>query len=102
MSMIFDGFDSMDAAGEFVAAVRERFGLDGQTFSSAEAAHQHDRFPFRQMPPIAHIDRPDEHDKRQIDVFDVRTFMNTTDDWLATEAAVEELVSEFGGEFIGT
>ena len=43
---------SMDAAREFVAAVRERFGLDGQTFSSAEAAHQHDRFPFRQVPPV--------------------------------------------------
>jgi hypothetical protein len=87
MSAIFDGFDSMDAAREFVAAVRERFGLDGQTFSSAEVAHQHDWFPFRQTPPIAHIDRPS----------------SDRDDFLATEAAVRELVSEFGGgEFIGT
>jgi hypothetical protein len=87
MSMIFNGFDSMDTARKFVEAVRERFGLDGQTFSSAEAAHEHDRFPWEQEPPIAHIERPDwgwDHLDNGI------------------EAAVHELVSEFGGEFLGT
>jgi hypothetical protein len=86
MSLIFDNFESMDAACKFVAAVQERFGLDGLTFSSAEAAHRHDPFPFEQTPPIAHIARPN------ID----------RDDALATEAAVEEMVREFGGEFVGT
>jgi hypothetical protein len=91
MSMIFDGFDSMDAARKFVAAVHERFGLDGQTFSSAEAADQHDLTPYELVPPIAYINRP-HWDRPDGDL----------DDQLATEAAVEELVSEFGGEFIGT
>jgi hypothetical protein len=88
MSMIFDGFNSMDAACEFVAAVHERFGLDGQTFSSAEAADQHKFFAWELVPPIAHIDRP-------IGFLELEAAV-------ATEAAVHELVSEFGGEFIGT
>jgi hypothetical protein len=85
MSMIFDSFDSMDAAREFVAAVHERFGLDGQTFASAEAAHE-DWYRSGRCPPSPTSTAP----------------RFGCDDFLATEAAVEELVGEFGGEWAGT
>jgi hypothetical protein len=93
MSMIFDGFENMDRAREFVAAVHERFGLDGQTFSSAEAAYEHNWFPFEQVPPIACINRQFEL---------LRSTEAAFQEFCATENAVEKLVSEFGGEFIGT
>jgi hypothetical protein len=58
MSMIFE-FKAMKQAKAFVAAVKKRFHLDGQTFDDADAAQEHDFFPFVQIPPVAHIERVD-------------------------------------------
>ena len=80
MSMIFDEFVTMDDAKAFVAHVKDRYGLDGQTFDSVEAAMEHDPFPFVLTPPIAHIDRTDS----------------------ATEQTLWGAVTTFGGKFAGT
>src|SRR5258708_6381180 len=82
-----DGHLARNAAELEHEAARVR-GLDGQTFSLAEEADQHKYFAWELVPPIAHIDRP-------IGFLEVEAAV-------ATEAAVHELVSEFGGEFIGT
>jgi hypothetical protein len=80
MSLIFNEFVNVDRAREFVATVRERFGLEGQVFESEDDAHVHDPFPWVQEPPVTHIDRTD----------------------LATEEQVIALACEFGGTFLGT
>jgi hypothetical protein len=77
--MVFE-FDSIHDAKDFVAEVREQFGLDGRVYDSEEEAALAHPFPFRQIPPVAHVDR-------------------TYDD---TEDKVEALASTFNGEFIGT
>jgi hypothetical protein len=82
--MIFE-FKGMSQADAFVSAVKRWFGLDGQTFDDEEAAYEHDPFPFRQFPPLAHIDRD----------FD-------RPNWMKVERQVEIFGREFGGKFIGT
>jgi len=77
--MIFE-FDSIHEAKDFVAEVREQFGLDGRAFDDEEEAARNHPFPFQMIPPVAFIDR-------------------TYDD---TEDKVEALAGKFGGEFIGT
>jgi hypothetical protein len=78
MSMIFDNFPNIERARAFQHEVKERFDLDGAVFIDPVAAHEHDPFPWRQIPPVVHIDRAD-HD--------------------GIEKEVEDLVNEFGGAF---
>ena len=80
MSMIFDGFPTMADAEAFVAHVKDRYGLDGQTFDSVDAAMAHDPFPFVLNPPVVHIERTDS----------------------AIEQQIWDAVTPFGGEFAGT
>ena len=79
MSMVF-AFADIKKAREFAAAVKQRYGLDGQVFDDADEAHEHDYFPWVQVPPIVHIDRAS----------------------LETETEVERLVNQYGGTFLGT
>ena len=80
MSMIF-GFTEMDRAEAFVAQVKERFGLDGQTFDDEEESYKHAQYPFELTPPVAHINRTCDDDVRD---------------------QVGALAISFGGKFIGT
>lgn len=82
MSMIFDGFKTRADAEKFVAAMKLRFGLDGQVYDTEEASQAADPFPSVLRPPIAHIDRSDS---------------------MYLEKQVETAAArEFGGEFQGT
>jgi hypothetical protein len=94
MSMVFDNFATRADAEAFVAAVKARFDLDGQTFATDHDSYADDPGPFTRRPYIAHVDRVPvgiEHDE-------------ATDIALAVvaEERVEEFAAEFGGEFIGT
>ena len=86
MSMIFDGFASMEQAEAFVAAVKQQYGLDGQTFADEAEAMEHDPFPWRLDPPIVHVDRMpvDSHIASKV------------------ESAVGDYVGEFGSVYAGT
>lgn len=91
MSMIFDGFPSIADADAFVAHIHERYGINGQTFASADEARQADPFPFDLTEPVAHIDR---------------TFPGFVGDEAdvpaATERDIAKAVQSFGGSFAGT
>jgi hypothetical protein len=81
MSLIFDHFKTLKRAEEFAQVVRGRYGLDAQVFDSDEEAQEHDPFPWRQEPPVVHVDRSDDLD---------------------VELEIEELVRDYGGEHAGT
>jgi hypothetical protein len=83
MSMIFNGFPNLEQAQAFAKEVERRYGLNGQVFMDADAAHEHDVFPWVQEPPVVHIDRAEN-------------------DAEATEVKVQRLAVEFGGKFLGT
>ena len=83
MSLIFDKFPDDDEASMFATAVREKFGLEWQIYSSVKDAMAHDPFPYELFPPVVHIDRPDDEDA-------------------ATEREVAKLVTAYGGRFAGT
>jgi hypothetical protein len=90
MSMIFDQFANRQKAEDFVRAVKKDYGLEGQIFDNEEAAYEHDWFPFPLLPPIVHIDRPENFDRF------------SRDDCLRIETEVEGLGGLFGGTFAGT
>jgi hypothetical protein len=57
MSMIFE-FKEMKQAETFVAAVKERFNLDGQAFDDGDEANAYPCALWHQpIPPVAYIDR---------------------------------------------
>jgi len=121
--MIFK-FKEMNQAEAFVAAVNDRFNLDGRTFDDAEAAHAHDCFPWQQDGPIAHIDRVWDCDnadditalQRQFDIKPdeivgliglrpIRAFPEITElgaTQIVAEEKVERLAKAFEGTFLGT
>ena len=88
----FDKFPSMDAAEAFVVEARERFGLDGQTFTTDEESYRDDPGPFYRRPPIAHVVDRVDLDDRDADIARV----------VAAEERVETLAIDNGDEFIGT
>jgi hypothetical protein len=104
MRLIFE-FDEMKRAEEFVAAVKERFGLDGQTFDDADAAFNHDPFPWVLNPPIVHIDRVPWHPEHEAKMRKYLSPEQCTGDYrdrVAFEEQVETFATEFGGKFVGT
>jgi hypothetical protein len=92
--MIFE-FKEMIQAQAFAAAAKERFGLDSRVFSDAQAAANSHAYPWNQVPPVVHVDRPywfvDKDDRTAWDAaFDL-------------EREIEALAEkQFGGLFVGT
>jgi Domain of unknown function (DUF4262) len=88
-------FKEMDRAKAFAAAVKDRFGLGGRVFDDAGAAERSHMYPFRQFPPVVHIDRP-------FYKFDKHTPDKTWEAGWKTERQVEKMAKKFGGTFVGT
>jgi len=90
MSLIFDSFPSLERAVAFAGRVMERYRyrLGAQVFMDARMAHDHDPFPWVQVPPVVHVDR---------------NWLDTGEDVeFDIEEQIRELVDEFGGTYIGT
>ena len=85
MSLIFE-LPSMTSADEFVAAVKTRFGVEAQIFTTNDDAQEHDPFPWVLNPPIVHVDRG---------------YGGGMYPGGGAESEVEALVLEFGGTFVG-
>jgi hypothetical protein len=82
--LIFDRFPSRELAEEFVAAVKEAFGLKGWVYDEQETACQTDVFPWKLDPPIVHVERCwDREDRSDL------------------EWKVRDFVDYFGGTFAG-
>lgn len=82
--LIFDRFPSTERATEFVAAVKDRYALDGEVYASQDESDAADPFPFELTPPIALIERPPLTAPRKL------------------EAEIENFVQGFDGVFAGT
>ena len=90
MSLIFDAFPTLDNARDFVTAVQQQFGLEGQVFATTAEANAHDPFLFELTPPIVHIDRGRDQGGVWVDA--------TAD----IEAQIEVRANNFAGRFAGT
>jgi hypothetical protein len=122
MSMIFE-FKEMGKANGFVAAVKQRFDLDGQAYDDANAAQAHDSkmghapaghysFPWELNAPVALIDRVGfpvddaaiAQIKQRFGLKRVPTSWHGThiNVMCAAEKKVEALARKFGGQFVGT
>lgn len=86
MSFIFDRFPAEQNARDFIGRVEiDHPGIGGLLFTDEAEAFEHDPFPFELVPPIVHIDRPDDPD---------------ADQDLCNELC--QLVDEFNGAYAGT
>ncbi len=86
MSYILDSFKTEQDARSFMRRVKELHPeIDCQLFMDAREAHNHDVFPWVQIPPVVHVDR-----------------MEHGDEDLALGAELEELVEDFTGVYAGT
>jgi hypothetical protein len=90
--MIFE-FKEMNRAKAFADAVQERFGLGGRVFDDADAAAASHAFPWRQEPPVVHIDRP---------WWGTDPKTTEWDDAWKIEPLIGKMAKEFGGVFVGT
>lgn len=82
MSLIFDRFKTEEDARRFIDRVRSDFpGRECQLFLDADAANEHDPFPWVLEAPIVHVDREDDY---------------------SGEDEIRGLVAEFHGVFAGT
>jgi hypothetical protein len=114
--MIFE-FPEMAKAEAFVGEVKKRYGLDGIAFDDIEAAEAHHVFPFRQEPPVAHIERVWADSEAEVEELTKRfgltpKMLERPPGWpdislegrasSAAESLVEELAETFGGKFVGT
>lgn len=79
--MIFDRFPSLGSAEEFAQAATEQTAETAIICQNQEEFEKHDVFPWELQYPVVLVPRLDDTDE---------------------ESAIEQLVSEFGGEFAGT
>jgi hypothetical protein len=97
--MIFE-FKEMEQAKAFAAVVKSRFHLDGRVFDDAKAAARAHMSPWEQYPPVVHIDRPWwKLDRRTMTK---EAFDKAWKKAFRIERQIEKLVSQFGGEWVGT
>lgn len=85
MSMIFANFAEKERADDFARAVTAKTGREALVFHSYEDADAHDPFPFQFELPCVHVER----------------IWKDGEGCIGEEEA-EAMVSEFGGEFVGT
>jgi hypothetical protein len=92
--IIFE-FTDINQARAFAAAVTTKFKMAARVFEDAEEAERVHLNPFRQFPPVVHVDRP-------------MWFLppgHSDADWKAASAAesrIMKLAEKFGGDFAGT
>ena len=79
--LIFDGFPNKATAEAFAHHVEVTFGRPAQVFDTQEDSNRVDPFLFELQPPIVLVERDDD---------------------LAREQAIECLVENFDGEYVGT
>lgn len=84
----------MEQAQAFAAAVKSQFHLDGRVFDDADEAERAHLFPWRQIPPVVHIDRP----HWEVDPHDDKAWKKAR----KIEDQIEKLAVKFGGSFVGT
>ena len=82
MSLIFDRFKTELDARSFMEQVRKIYpDAECQLSMDSMKAHDHDVFPWVQIPPVVHVDRPEDGEDEQV---------------------LEALVEDFNGVFAGT
>ena len=92
--MIFE-FKEMEQAKAFAASVKDQFHLDGRVFDDAEAAERAHMFPWEQIPPVVHIDRPWWFLPR-------KASKRWWDEAWKFERRIEKLALKLDGKFVGT
>jgi hypothetical protein len=119
--LIFE-FKQMEQAKAFVEAVKERFGLWGQTFDNVDEAAQHTPYPFVLDPPLVLIERVWPEGDAEVTAVKRRFGLTARDigvyrkeekkrGWprrsaagvthMLAEGKVEALALYFGGKFVG-
>jgi hypothetical protein len=83
--LIFDSFRDAGKAEAFAAAVKSECGLDAYVYTREAEAFAADPGPSTLYPPVVHVER----------------FLDE-EDGLAVEGRAIALVTDYGGEFVGT
>jgi len=104
VSLIFDGFPSLQAAADSRrAALDSEPELAGALFLTMSDSDHYDPFPFHLDPPVVHIERA-EWDPRLLEDVEIGSAA-----WLEAiapsgrrEETLEKLAAAFGGRFAGT
>jgi hypothetical protein len=79
--LIFDNFPDRERADAFAAFVELDTGLAATVYDDADEARAADPFPFELVPPVVHVEVPDDE---------------------AEVAELDLLVLDYGGKFAGT
>lgn len=79
--LIFDQFATRGLAEQFAATVRTKFGLEAIIYDDVDKANEADPFPFPLVPPIVHVERPEDE---------------------TVEREVQKFVRSYDGIFVGT
>lgn len=101
--LIFDSFADHDAAALFVAAVKQlEPELQTFTFGTVAEAQAHDPIPVQLVPVIVHVERPYDGNDSAIEHAREQGFADDTPTGREREEALEQLVAQYHGTYVGT